>query len=164
MKENRRKQFFIKNRRGFLLAEETLKIILAVIAISFLAYFLTSLYFNSINNQKTVNAEASFERIKDVIKNQESTNETVLDITPPSWSLFSFVGEEKPNSCSGQDCLCLCYHIKLNFGSRQIKECDKKSICEIVPGLEDFEEIKIKSPSISIEVLKLGDKIIIREK
>ena len=151
------------NKEGFLLAEETLKIILAVIAISFLAYFLTTLYFNSISNQKTINAEASFERIKDVIKNQESTNETVSDITPPGWGLFSFVGEEKPNSCAGQNCLCICPN-KIDVFDRQLKECDKKSICEIVPGLEDFGEIKIKNPSISIEVLKSGDKIFIREK
>ena len=32
------------NRKGFLLAEETLKIILALIAITFLVYFLVSLY------------------------------------------------------------------------------------------------------------------------
>ncbi|KKK68866.1 hypothetical protein LCGC14_2939740, partial [marine sediment metagenome] len=35
-------------KKGFLLAEETLKMILAVIAIGFLAFFLTSLYFNSV--------------------------------------------------------------------------------------------------------------------
>ena len=152
------------NKEGFLLAEETLKIILAVIAISFLAFFLTSLYFNAVNNQKSVKAEASLTRISEVIKNEESTSEIVSDITPPGWNLFSFVGEEKPNSCSGENCLCICYNIKINLANRQIKECDKKSICEIVTGLEDFGEIKIKSPSISVEVLKLEDSIIIKEK
>jgi len=151
-------------KHGFLLAEETLKIIIAVIAIGFLAFFLTSLYFNSINNQKSAKAEASLERISEVIKNEESTSEVVSDITPPGWNLFSFVGEEKPNSCSGESCLCICYNIKIELPGRQIKECDKKSICEAVPSLEDFGEIKIKSPSISVEVLKLEDKIIIREK
>ena len=34
----------LKNKKGFLLAEETLKIILAVIAIGFLAYLLFSIY------------------------------------------------------------------------------------------------------------------------
>lgn len=148
---------------GFLLAEETLKIILAVIAIGFLAFFLTNLYFNSVNNQKSVKAEASLERISDVIKNEALTSEVVSDITPPGWSLFSFV-EEKPNTCSGQTCLCICYNIKINFGDRQINECDKKNICEIVPGLEDFGEIKIKKPSTSVEILKLEDRIVIREK
>jgi len=153
-----------KNCRGFLLAEETLKIIIAVISIGFLAFFLSSLYFNAVNNQKTVKAEASLERISEVIKNKESTSEVVSDITPPGWSLFSFVGEEKPNTCSGQNCLCICYNIKINLPGRQIRECDKKSICEVVPGLEDFKEIKIQNPSISVEVLKLEDRIIISEK
>ena len=39
------------DKKGFLLAEETLKIILAVIAIGFLAYLLVSIYFNYRENK-----------------------------------------------------------------------------------------------------------------
>lgn len=154
-------------KKGFLLAEETLKMILAVIAIGFLAFFLTSLYFNSVDNQNRIKAESSLERLKDVIMNEEVSTEVVSDITPAGWNLFSFVGEKKPNSCSGENCLCICDDVIdtiLFVTDRQIKECDGKGICEIVPELEDFGEIKIESPSVSVEVLKSESKIIIREK
>mgnify|MGYP000751357259 CR=1 FL=1 len=154
-------------KKGFLLAEETLKMILAVIAIGFLAFFLTSLYFNSVDNQNRIKAESSLERLKDVIMNEEVSKEVVSDITPAGWNLFSFVGEKKPNSCSGENCLCICDDVIdtiLFVTDRQIKECDGKGICEIVPELEDFGEIKIESPSVSVEVLKSESKIIIREK
>ena len=154
-------------KKGFLLAEETLKMILAVIAIGFLAFFLTSLYFNSVDNQNRIKAESSLERLKDVIMNEEVSTEVVSDITPAGWNLFSFVGEKKPNSCSGENCLCICDDVIdtiLFVTDRQIKECDGKGICEIVPELEDFGEIKIERPSVSVEVLKSESKVIIRKK
>lgn len=152
------------NKRGLLLAEETLKIIIALIAIGFLVYFLTSLYFANVNIQKKQHAAASLERIADVIRNIQSETEDVTDITPPGWYLFSFTDEEeKPNLCSGINCLCICDNVFLGIGN-QAKKCDKKGVCEIVEDLEYFDEIKIKSPAISIEVLKSENKIIVREK
>jgi len=149
-------------KKGFLLAEETLKIILAVIAIGFLAFFLTSLYFNSINNQKLKQAQTSIERISDVINNLQVEIEDV-DITPPGWHLFSFVGEEKPNSCSGENCLCICNNVFLGLGS-QTEKCAEKGVCEIVENLQGFEDIEIKTPLSTIEVIKSENEIIIREK
>ena len=152
------------NRKAFLLAEETLKIIIALIAISFLIYFLTSLYFANVNSQKKQQAEASLTRILDVIKNIRTEVENVTDITPVSWHLFSFVGDDKkPNACSGENCLCICYNVKINLFDRKIKECDKKGICEIVENLEDIDEIKIRRAPFVLEIEKT-DKIIIREK
>ncbi len=148
------------NKKAFLLAEETLKIIIALIAIGFLIYFLTSLYFNSINAQKRVEAEASLTRISDVIDNKQISIEDVTDITPHGWRLFSFVEEEKPNSCAGESCLCICPNALFN----QAKKCGIKGVCEIVANLEDFGEIKIKKPSISVQVSKSDNKIIITEK
>lgn len=151
------------NKRGILLAEETLKIIIALIAIGFLIYFLASLYFANANVQKKQHAAASLERIADVIRNIQNEVENVTDITPPGWYLFSFTDEEKPNLCSSINCLCICDNVFLGIGN-QAKKCDKGGVCEIVEDLESFEEIKIKSPAISIEVLKSENKIIVREK
>ena len=47
------------NKRGFLLGEETLKIVLAVIAIGFLVFFLVSLYSSYTRNKDLELAEAS---------------------------------------------------------------------------------------------------------
>lgn len=154
--------FFKKNRKGFLLAEETLKMIIAVIAIGFLAYFLTALYFNSVNSQKLRQAQNSIDRISDVINNLQVEIENV-DITPPGWHLFSFVSREKPNSCSGENCLCICNNVFLGFGS-QTEKCTEKGVCEIVENLQGFEDIEIKTPLTTVEVIKSENEIIIREK
>lgn len=148
------------NKRAMLLAEETLKIIIALIAISFLVYFLVSLYFNSTHAQKLEQAQASLERIKEVAGNTQILSENVLDITPSGWHLFSFIEDKKPNLCFGQDCLCICPNTWFN----QESKCDTKGICEQIENLEYFEEIKIKSPSISLEIIKTDEKVVIYEK
>ena len=158
------KNNLIKSKRAFLLAEETLKIIISVIAIGFLAFFLASLYLNSVNAQNLVKATASLERIKEVIQNPEATDEVVSDITPSGWVLFSFIGEKKPNSCGGENCLCICDNIRINVFDRQIKECDSGGVCEVFSNLEGFGEIEIKKPSSSIEIIKSGGVLSIREK
>lgn len=153
------------NKKAFLLAEETLKIIVALIAISFLVYLLTSLYFTSVNNQKKREAEAELERILEIINNPLLEIEEVPNPLPFGWSLFSFVGDEKkPNSCLGKNCLCICYNIKVNLFDRQIKKCDKDGVCGIVENLEEFGEIKIKKGIFSIEIENRGGKIIVRGK
>ncbi len=150
----------MKNRKGLLLAEETLKIVIALIAISFLVYFLVSLYFSATAGQKLNHATASIERIKEVISNKQIPIEEVSDVTPPGWSVFSFVGEEKPNSCATESCLCVCPNSWFN----QPKKCDAKGICEAVENLEHFEEIKIESPGITLEIIKSDYSVVVSRK
>lgn len=152
------------NKRAFLLAEETLKIVIALISISFLIYFLTALYFSSVGDQKFKQADATMERIIDVINNELAIVESVTDITPSGWNLISYVGEKKPNSCAGQNCLCICENIWLKAFDRQFKECNEGGICEIIPALQEFEEIKIEGSSSSIEIDKSKGVVEINKK
>ena len=151
----------MKNKNGFLLAEETLKMVLAVIAISFLIYFLTSLYFAKVNSEKLRQAEAILKgdsegSIKMVIDNLGDKNSTEFHLqSPKGWYLFGFV-EDKPNSCAGENCLCVCDKVLVDtfFGlgsSRQIKECDESGVCLILQNLKEFEKIKIAQQFISIK-------------
>jgi|SaaInlStandDraft_4_1057021.scaffolds.fasta_scaffold80738_2 hypothetical protein len=149
----------MKGKKGMLLAEETLKIVIALIAISFLVYFLVSLYFNSINSEKLEQATSSIERIKSIIENTAILIEDVTDITPAGWILFSFI-ETKPNACAGQNCLCICPSA---FWDQEGK-CDDKGVCEIVEKLESFEEIKIQSPGTSLTIIKSEEKVGVAEK
>lgn len=152
----------IKNKKGFLLAEETLKIIIALIAISFLVYLLASIYFGSVQEQKKAHAASNLGRIMDVVDNVNITNETVSSLTPSGWFLYSFTDSEKPNSCAGENCLCICNNVFL-LGSQE-KKCSEKGVCEIIPGIEQFEPIKIeKAGETSIKVIKQQNKIIIQE-
>ena len=49
------------NKKGFLLAEETLKIIIALISLGFLVYFLGALYFANQDSKELEQAKASLE-------------------------------------------------------------------------------------------------------
>jgi len=160
----------MKNNKGFLLVSETLKIIIAVICIGFLIYFLTSLYFGNLNKEKTIQAEATSNRILDVIKNAKPEGEFVSALTPIGWNLFSFVeNDKKPNSCAGESCLCICKKILItpNLFDRQIKKCDKDGVCFIVLQLKRFDEIKItklEKGSTDIIIKKVNDMIEVSKK
>jgi len=153
------------NSRGLLLAEETLKIVISLIALGFLVYFLSALYFNNVDGQKQIQAESSIGRLMDVVGNVGSNSELVSEITPAGWSLFAFnFSEKKPNLCGGQACICICDSITFNFADRQIKECDKNGACGEIPNLGYFNEIKISSPGISLLVEKQNGGIFFTKK
>ncbi len=123
-----------KNEKGMLLASETLKIIIAVICIIFLGYFLTSLYFSKTSAGKVSDAQNNLERVQQIIVGiQEGTTQTQDLPSPDGWHLYSFFkGSEMPNSCAGENCLCICDNVW--FGS-QAKKCDEKGSCIVVSNL-----------------------------
>ncbi len=95
-----------KNRNGFLLAEETLKIILAVISIGFLVYFLSALYFANQNSKDLEQAKASLKHLVDGINSGsnkiEIYNPSSSAIVPGGWILISFPleGNIFPDKCN----------------------------------------------------------------
>ena len=163
----------MKNKRGFLLAEETLKIIIALISISFLVYFLTALYFANQNSEELEQAKASLERLEEIILGLSEEESSESDIAPQGWSLFSFIEEERPpNTCAGKNCLCICDEVIVDnalFGyisGRQANECSESGACLIVPNLNSFEEIEIIDSNdglTKISIEKQNNEISIKE-
>ena len=159
------------NKRGFLLASETLKIVVAVICIMFLIYFLVSLYFSKTGAEKIKEAEDSLGRINDIILALPEGGSGRQDIpNPKSWNLFNFIGEYKPNSCAGKNCLCICKNV-FEYGIkekelRQASKCDSKGSCLIVSDLTGQPlDIKIKGPDdlVFILIKKQNGEILITE-
>lgn len=151
-------------KRGFLLAEEGLKLIIAVICISFLIYFLTSLYLSRANDKAKQQAKADLSRISDAISSSKESLEISL-LGPKNWELVSFVkGEEKPNSCLSDNCVCICkkgfvfpFH-KNDF----VRNCNNLGECLKIKNLEKFSEIKIKDFKkglTKIMIKKINNKI-----
>lgn len=143
-----------KNKKGMLLATEVVKIVIAVICISFLVYLLFSIYYNNKAAQDKQEAQSTINRIKDIItriENKAINNETIPDISPASWYFFSYVGSEtKPNFCAGEDCLCICEKISAwnsFWGGKQVSTCDQKGVCIPVKNLKSFGSFEIKSIS-----------------
>ncbi len=137
----------IKDKKGFLLAEETLKIIIALICIIFLVYLLSSLYNSHIADKKLnqakevlVGFESEVPSIEKVISFlPDGETEVKIIYEPKGWFLYGFTKQEKPNSCLNQNCICLCKPVLIGGSNSQIKKCDKKGACLIIPGLLDSE-------------------------
>ena len=127
----------MKNKKAFLLAEETLKIIIAVICISFLAYFLISLYMKSSADEKLEQAKASLEYlVKEINAGASSGQPRDVEIyNPEDWSISSWGSEEIPfpKSCDNlgwKNCLCICDEDKLTLTLDGLsKNCDKDGFC-----------------------------------
>jgi len=153
----------MKNNKGFLLGEETVKIVIALICIGFLVYFLAALYFSNSSNQKQKEAASVISRISEIINNPQTSLENLNALEPAGWYIFSFVGDEiKPNSCTGKNCLCICDNVFINFKNNQIKKCDNSGACLVILNLKKFETIKIeKGGLVSIEITK-GNEISLR--
>jgi len=131
------------NSKGFLLASETVKIVIAVICIIFLVFFLTQLYFSKVAEEKGRQATSalidSTQSIKNSINHVKETkvSETYFFQNPIAWYVFSFIGDEKkPNSCSNINCICICEDVA-DYFDRQITYCDEDGACLIIPDLED---------------------------
>ena len=144
-----------KNKKGMLLAEETFKIVISIIVIVFLVYFLVNLYFGKIKDdaikkseQLLIKSDQSIKNVIESLKEGESKGMVLQEISSfgDNWHLFSFTKQEKPNSCAGKSCLCICDDVigEDPFGFvNQINECNKDGICTIVSNLKN-EEVNIE--------------------
>jgi hypothetical protein len=130
----------MKNKKGFLLAEETLKIILAVIGIGFLVYLLAALYYTNKNAKDLELAEASLNHLVDEINSMNEGETKEVEIYNPKYSfrsswwtlaVFSNTNEFKPDSCLNlgwENCICICgvYSVK---EKSKVKDCDNNGVC-----------------------------------
>ena len=118
------------NKKGFLLGEETLKIVLAVIAIGFLVFFLVSLYYSYTNDKDLKLAEASLEHL---IEQINSGAEQIEIYNPKGWWLMSWpYNGVRPNSCSNigeESCICICEGGIIKGEDKFAERCDEKGTC-----------------------------------
>ena len=158
----------MRNKNGFLLAEETLKIIIALISISFLIYFLTALYFANQGNKDLEKAEASLEFL---IEEINAGREQVEIYNPNGWWITSWPVEQKsskigriffkegifiPNSCSNlgwKNCVCICPKSTFSIKAEGFKEdCDDKGICRESDFTVDGNVIKIDKVPFTLNI------------
>lgn len=150
------------NKRGFLLAEETLKVILAVIAIGFLVFLLFSLYSAGKDSKDLELAKESLE----FLEQEMSAQKTSIDIyNPEGWNIgtwphvvivggvFGYGSKpemQKPQSCTNlgwTSCICICEDDNEN-------SCDENGACfDNAQGyVINGENIEIKDPPITLNV------------
>jgi type II secretory pathway pseudopilin PulG len=160
----------LNDKKGFLLGEETIKVVIAVICIAFLIFLLFSVYLSFSGSQQNKEAEASMKDIfvKEIqrINSGGAVNSNgILIPNPAGWYIFSFTGEDKkPNLCSQTNCICICQNILLNIFDRQIKSCDDKGSCYVLSSIEKFEKIKIENSGTFVSVQKINNFMDIAKK
>ena len=162
----------IKNKKGMLLAEETLKTVIAVIVIVFLVYFLVNLYFGKLKNDALKSSErlliSSDQSIKNIIGSLKEGESKSMALQEINWNLLSFTEQEKPNACAGKNCLCICDEVlwENSENARQTNECNKNGVCTIVSNLKN-EKVNIelqKDFAAEILISKQNNEVSIKEK
>jgi len=154
-----------KRKRGFLLAEETLKLIIAVIAIGFLAYFLVSLYFSARTSEKLEQAK---ETLPFLISEMKAGRTSVDIYNPDNWFLGIWPHEvekgiifkerkiELPKTCSNlglETCICICE-------KDSAESCDEEGIClDNEQFLIEGDSILIKDPPITLNIDQTNKRI-----
>jgi len=131
------------NKNGFLLAEETLKLIISVIAIGFLAYFLFSLYQANKDSNDLDLAKESIEFLTSAV----SSGETKVDIyNPNGWWLGTWTKLQKCSNIGLESCICICKE-------KNADSCDEDGICLDNGGfLIGVNPIEIKDPPITLNI------------
>lgn len=151
----------MKSRRGFFLAEETLKIVIAVICIGFLVYLLASVYFNNQNEKNLELAKASLENLVEQI---DAGSSEAQIYNPAGWSLMSWPAEgKKLLSCENagwNSCICIC---KGSWFGSKANNCEDMSTClENSQGFMIANSIEIKNPPITLNIDKENKKITLK--
>jgi hypothetical protein len=131
------------NKKGFLLGEETVKIIIAVIAILFLVLFIIYLYTNYSRDPNLIYAQDSLNYLVGQISVGAQQAEIYNPATP--WFITSFPQSAKlsvtspiqdiiPKKCSSigwTNCLCICKlaTVTVNSPSSTAQLCDNYGVC-----------------------------------
>ena len=150
------------NKKGFLLAEETLKIIIAVIAIGFLAYFLISLYFSAQISQELTQAKSTLPSIINAV----DSGKTAIDVyNPKGWALLSWNYKGQiPKTCSNlgwQSCMCICKIPSIQTSDNYLENCDDSSKGFCMENTKDFTvfcsqgqqcQLRILNPPITLNI------------
>jgi len=155
------------NKKGMLLASETLKIVIAAICIGFLVYLLAAIYFASSDSKNIEEATGRLEEIKGIIEAFDSGNLSgeIYAMTPNGWGIFSFnQGEQKPNICAGLNCICFCDVAATDIFNGQFKNCNKENVCLANERFLEFEDIEFEDGgATNIKISKEGQRIKVTE-
>ena len=153
--------FWKMDKKGFLLAEETLKIIIAVICISFLVYLLVSLYMSNKNKDLDF-AEQSLEHL---VKGLSLGNSYVEIYNPHGWGIVSFsssnlLESQIPKTCIENrwtECICICKEPGGASVKTWLSSCNNKNsvvcrenIFSVSGGVAN--NIDIKNPPVVLEI------------
>jgi len=128
----------MKNKRGFLLGEETVKIVIAVVVLIFLFGLLGKLYYSYSSNKELRQAEESLNYLLDEMSLMKVSDKRSVDIwNPVKWCVVSEISGSMPDKCVSSgwtNCLCICVPSSVGSGVGtglicDLKGCKAQSVC-----------------------------------
>ncbi len=150
----------MENKRGFLLAEETLKIILSVIAIGFLIYFLASLYYANKGDNEMELAQASLEHLIEEINTGVAE---VVIYNPEDWEFSSWPFEEEiPDVCSNLgwvECVCICEDKGYFY---EVNKCNKNGFCTESEDIIFEQGLVIEDEPLNLNINYDNNEVVVR--
>ncbi|MEX2017251.1 MAG: hypothetical protein WD876_02160 [Candidatus Pacearchaeota archaeon] len=156
---NSNRSIFPKSRQGIFLAEETLKIVIAVIVIGFLVFFIVSLYLSTGGDEEMKFAESSVNYIMEQMNLQ---SREILIFNPEGWFVSAWTKNTGlPLTCSNlnwDNCICICEE-------STSKSCDEDGYCKNYNKEIFIKEgsVEINNPPITLQ-LNYGEKIEVNKK
>ena len=133
------------NKKGFLLGEYTLKIVIAIISLLLLIYLLFTLYSNYEEERNERMAQATLDSVIEGMESAKVSSPQELTLLGGKFQgLFYFKeGEERPLVCEDSSCLCLCFK-----GLQKVAGWDNEKWC--VEGDDTF----CKKASYNLDLTK----------
>jgi hypothetical protein len=153
------------NKRGFFLAEETMKIILAVICLGFLIFVLGKMYYSYSIGKEEQQAKDTLARIETEINSmKEDGQREIMIYNPDSWFLVGFSGQEMPNFCiekKWNTCLCACSKTIKPWVIGIKDKCDNEGTCVYFPGKQlTISQIDLENLPISLSIRQTGNQVV----
>ncbi len=148
----------MRNKKAFMLAEHTLKVIIAVLCLLLLFYLLFRLYASYENEKNLGMAESTLNEIEEKMNKAREKGEAqeVVLLEPKGWILISFEGDKKPNKCIS-NCICICTDDEPGFHliSTNLELCNSLGACKNFDDKMNKFAYQIRESSIPV----LGDII-----
>ena len=143
------------NKKGMLLAEYSLKMIIAILALLLLIYLFSVWYSSLIDKQNFQRAEATLGDLKDRMVDAKKNIQVFPLLEPNSWKLISYTGPVLPEACF-KNCICLCEDVKWTDKAKvfwiptQLDKCNVRGVCENFDEFFNEFEIILRS-SVKVE-------------
>lgn len=154
---------FKLNRKGFLLGEFTLKMLVAIMCIIILLFLLYKIYGNFTGKTELSQAESSINAIGEEISSAVLSNlpRSYIVLNPKDWILVYF-GEEmkKPEKCNGK-CLCICENKAFSglAGWDMQTACNSQGVCKNVGyNIVGFTNQVISKP-VALDIQKVDNGV-----
>jgi len=127
-------------KKGFLLGENTIKMIIAVLCILILAFLLSSLYNIFTEKKNLEKAGASLGIIVNQIRKASAVGESGVLLDPRGWVLAAFSANTlSPGLCENKNCICICDTPSF-FQSSLAARCNSAGVCTALNELVILKE------------------------